>query len=290
MNQNSSNKGKYVAWIIMPLIITFIIQIALYIIGFQGVTAYVMAHFKGGSLQDLFQKCLDTMDSHTFYSIFQVSYAIVAIIIFGCIYKKMFKADQKYKPFSTSLNPSMTICGTVILTLALQYICIYILLSLIVAFPNLYIEYVELLKEAGLDSSINIFMAIYAVVLGPICEEFIFRGVTLSAGLKAFPAPIAIILQALMFGLYHQNAIQGCYTFVFGLALGYVMYLYDDLLITILIHVVYNILGTFLSGLLPMGGDSVVNFFAWMLGSLIVAYFAIVLLRRASAKVNNVKL
>ena len=288
MNQSNSNKGKYVTWVFLPLILAFIIQLALELMGLQGIMVYVMASFKGGSFSDFNQEVMGRFLGHEYHNLFLVTYSIVAILVFGYIYKKMFRSNQKYKPFDTSLNPSMTICGMAILTLALQYICVYVLLSLVVAFPKWYLEYAELLKEAGLDSSLSIPMAIYAVVLGPICEELIFRGVTLSAALKAFPVPIAIILQAVMFGAYHQNTIQGCYTFVFGLALGYVMYLYDDLIVTILIHMVYNIFGTYLSALLPKGGSTAVSYFAWFLGSLIVGYFAIVLLRRASAKVNNV--
>ena len=287
MNQNKSERGRYIAWVFLPIIIAYAIQIILEIMVAQGAVVYVMATFKGTTAAELIQDFNVKLSSGTFNSLLQVLYAAVIAIVFGFIYKKLFKKGSKFEFFKSSQNPSMTICGIVLFAIALQYICVYLMSAIVVAFPDWYREYVELLESAGISDSMSLLTGIYAVLLGPICEELLFRGVTLSAALKSMPAPVAILLQALLFGAYHRNMLQGSYTFVFGLAIGYIMYLYDDIVITILVHMLYNILGTYLSRFLPTGGNTVISYFSWLLGSLIVGYFAIMLLKRGSAKVNN---
>ncbi|WP_406544522.1 type II CAAX prenyl endopeptidase Rce1 family protein [Pseudobutyrivibrio sp.] len=287
MNQNKSEKGKYVIWVFLPIIIAYVIQIILEIMAAQGAVVYVMAMFKGTTGAEMIQDINDIIASGTFNSLIQVVYAIVIAIVFGFIYKKIFKMDSKFEFFKSSLNPAITITGIVLMAIAFQYICTYLMAAIVVAFPDWYTEYMQLLENAGIGESMSLLMGLYAVLLGPICEELLFRGVTLTAALKTFPVPVAIVLQAVLFGAYHRNMLQGCYTFVFGLAVGYIMYLYDDIVIAIIIHIVYNILGTYLSRFLPTGGNTVISYFSWLLGSLIVGYFAVILLKRGSAKVNN---
>ncbi len=287
MNQNKSEKGKYVKWVFLPIIIAYVIQIILEIMAAQGAVVYVMAMFKGTTGAEMIQDINDIIVSGTFNSLIQVVYAIVIAIVFGFIYKKLFKMNSKFEFFKSSLNPAITITGIVLMAIAFQYICTYLMAAIVVAFPDWYTEYMQLLENAGIGESMSLLMGLYAVLLGPICEELTFRGVTLTAALKTLPVPVAIVLQAVLFGAYHRNMLQGCYTFVFGLAVGYIMYLYDDIVIAIIIHIVYNILGTYLSRFLPTGGNTVISYFAWLLGSLIVGYFAVMLLKRGSAKVNN---
>ena len=98
---------------------------------------------------------------------------------------------------------------------------------------------------------------------------------------------MAIVVQAIMFGVFHMNKLQGIYAFVLGLGLGYIMYLYDSLIITIIIHILFNFIGTIGSELLPMGGDAIISFFFCSLASLIASYLAIICLKKSSALVNN---
>lgn len=285
MNQNN-NKGKYIAWIFLPIILSSCLQVCIEFVGIQGIAVYVMSTFKGKTLHDLFQLLSDSLLNGIFNDLIQVSYAVLVIILFGFIYKKMFKKDNKFGFFKSSSDPKITFAGMVLFVVAMQYICVYLMAALSIAFPEWLLTYTTILKSAGIGSSMSILTSLYAIVLGPICEEILFRGITFSAGRQAFSGPVAIVIQAVLFGIYHRNMFQGCYAFVFGLGLGYVMYLYDDIAITILLHIAFNILGTYGSKYLPMGGNTVGGFFVWFLGSLIAGYAAITLLKKSSAKVN----
>lgn len=57
-------------------------------------------------------------------------------------------------------------------------------------------------------------------IIGPIVEEIIFRGAILNELNRKYNITIAIIVQALLFGLIHMNLIQSTYAFVIGLLLG----------------------------------------------------------------------
>ena len=66
----------------------------------------------------------------------------------------------------------------------------------------------------------NIPGLLYVVLLGPILEEIIFRGAILRA-LEPFGKNFAIVVSALLFGLYHLSLFQGIFAFFIGLVLAY---------------------------------------------------------------------
>lgn len=63
-------------------------------------------------------------------------------------------------------------------------------------------------------------MVLIMGILGPFCEEFVFRGILFGSFRKSGRPAAAIVLQALLFGLVHLNFNQFCYAFVIGIALG----------------------------------------------------------------------
>ena len=88
------------------------------------------------------------------------------------------------------------------------------------------------------------------VILGPITEELIFRGLVHTRLRRAFPPLVAALLSGVAFGIVHGNMIQFFYAAALGVVLGLVMERYDSLLPCILIHIVFN--GTsFLVTLIP---------------------------------------
>ncbi|AYE35235.1 CPBP family intramembrane glutamic endopeptidase [Clostridium septicum] len=91
----------------------------------------------------------------------------------------------------------------------------------------------------------NIFVAILVVgIIAPIAEEFIFRGVIYRALKKNMSIVSTIIIQAILFGIFHGNLIQGMYTIPLALVLGYVTYRTNSLLPAIMIHIVNNTAAT----------------------------------------------
>ncbi len=77
-------------------------------------------------------------------------------------------------------------------------------------------------------------------IAGPIIEEIIFRGLILKELGKNMPDVPAVIIQAVLFGIYHLNLTQAIYASVLGAILGAVCLWTRSIWGPILIHVFYN--------------------------------------------------
>ncbi len=83
---------------------------------------------------------------------------------------------------------------------------------------------------------------IFAAILAPVVEEFLFRR-TLIDRMRPYGEKLAVILSALLFGLFHGNLSQFFYAFFVGLVLGYLYLRSNRLRYTILLHAMANTLG-----------------------------------------------
>ena len=78
------------------------------------------------------------------------------------------------------------------------------------------------------------------VIIGPIMEELMFRGVIYNRLKRFNEEKIAMYITALMFGIYHFNLVQGLYTFVLSLLLTYVLEKYNTIIAPMVVHIVAN--------------------------------------------------
>ncbi|WP_237049009.1 CPBP family intramembrane glutamic endopeptidase [Mogibacterium pumilum] len=88
-----------------------------------------------------------------------------------------------------------------------------------------------------------LFLAI--VVIGPIIEEILFRGIIFSSfenvtGISWLP----VIITGVMFGVWHGSFIQGVYTAIVGIILTYYMKKCRSLVYVAIAHGVNNLSGT----------------------------------------------
>lgn len=77
------------------------------------------------------------------------------------------------------------------------------------------------------------------VVIAPVFEEFIFRGVLMDA-LKPYGNGLAIFVTGILFGIYHGNFNQLFYTAAIGIALGYIANVTSSIFPTTIIHAMFN--------------------------------------------------
>jgi len=81
--------------------------------------------------------------------------------------------------------------------------------------------------------------ALLVAVLPAIFEESVFRGVLMQS-LRRFGDGFALVMSALLFGLYHLNFVQMPYAIMLGLCLGYFTLRTGSLWCAVLIHLVNN--------------------------------------------------
>lgn len=190
-----------------------------------------------------------------FNTCIMILYTIICIAIMGLWYYSRCGGDFLPKPSRTF--HVMELLGIAALVPGMQFFSSYI--SGIVGFlvPEWMEQYQKLMENAGLDSDIGPLMICYAVILGPVCEELIFRGVTMRLFKQALPFWLANLFQAFLFGLFHMNWIQGIYAFTLGLVLGYICEKGGSIYHSIFFHILFNFWGTILSQLIGDIKDTV---------------------------------
>lgn len=91
------------------------------------------------------------------------------------------------------------------------------------------------------------YLIILAVgIIGPICEEIIFRGGAMNALRRESNPTVAIIISGLVFGIVHGIPLQILYASVIGIILGIVFHSTKSLLSVIIIHIVNNIFSDYI--------------------------------------------
>lgn len=87
------------------------------------------------------------------------------------------------------------------------------------------------------------------VVVAPVVEEVIFRGLIMTRLSQAMPGWLAVVLSAAIFGLCHGNPVWFGYAFVLGALFGLMDLRAESILPSILGHIVFNSFSQILSAL-----------------------------------------
>lgn len=103
------------------------------------------------------------------------------------------------------------------------------------------------------------------VILGPITEELIFRGLVYTRLRRATTPIVAALLSGVAFGIVHGNMIQFFYAAALGVVLGLVMERYGSVLPCMIIHILFN-------------GISFLPYYELEVGGLLALYVACVLI------------
>lgn len=159
---------------------------------------------------------------------------------FGCGRSKV-TGESARRVFSPQ-----TLLVVLIIAVGLNYGINCLLQLVYVMAPQALESYQQMMENAGIGT--DVWSNVAAVILAPLGEELIFRGVAFYYARKAVSGMenpkaafwIANGFQALLFGIYHMNLIQGIYAFVIGLALGYLCQRYRSVIPGMLAHLVFN--------------------------------------------------
>lgn len=84
-------------------------------------------------------------------------------------------------------------------------------------------------------------------IIGPVLEELLFRGAITKALLQQYSPTKAILISALLFGVFHINPAQILPAFLIGILFAWTYYKTGSLIPCILMHVLNNSLAVYLS-------------------------------------------
>lgn len=156
---------------------------------------------------------------------------IIFIPIFYSEYRKYYVDKEKY-----SIH---TICFVVIISFLLSSI-----LNFVIILCKTYFK-------IHMTSSITITGIVATGIVGPILEEFLFRGVVYEKLRYIFKEKSAFYISILIFALFHTGGIfQVFFAFIIGFYLTYIYRQYKDIRLSMLAHIIVNMASILLSPLI----------------------------------------
>lgn len=251
-------------------VLFLVIQSIVSVLGTSIVTVGIMAEYDVSTItqEELTNLLLDSgaMTVMLFFAILITG--IVALIWYKAGYVKKYtkenRMELKEKAGNVKIIGSLILAGIGCYSLAILIASVIALIS-----PAAMDNFNNMMSSATGGNAVLSFLTV--VILAPIAEEVIFRGIIFRKLLITNSAKVAIIAQALLFAFYHFNIVQGIYVLPIALVLGYTAYKFNSVLPCILIHAMNNLMPTFVS-LLPEALQSVAVFAALAVICIVAIY------------------
>ncbi len=161
--------------------------------------------------------------------------AMGAVFVFAHFLRKKETGQNSYN-FKIA---SPKIIVVVVVTIIALHLGLIAPLANLIPMPDFFREiFMQLFSNAGFFSFLT------AVILAPVIEEIIFRGIILDGLLKKYSPQKAIIISSLLFGIVHLNPWQFVAAFLIGIFIGWIYYKTGNLSLAIIIHLINNLLGS----------------------------------------------
>jgi uncharacterized protein len=120
--------------------------------------------------------------------------------------------------------------------LTILFIIVIDPINLLIPVPEWFSEIMQKMISKSLFSFTQV------VLIAPVFEEIIFRGVILDGFLKIYSPKKSIIWSSILFGLIHLNPWQALGAFFIGLFIGWIYYRTQSIIPGILIHFTNNLI------------------------------------------------
>ena len=230
--------GKFLGCF-LPVIVALLCQISVSVFFSMGYGVYMEVKMASLGITDLVEqeaylaKAMGSADVIMLITAF----ATAGTLLIGALWYRGYKpaADWKLKE---TVNGKL-IAALACLGLSLQFLISMCLNVVYPVLPQSLTDQYNALMESLLGGNIWLSLLV-TVILAPLAEEFLFRGVTMKKAQKIMPFMAANVLQAFLFGVYHMNLIQGVYAFVLGLILGFTAEYFHSIWAAILLHAFVN--------------------------------------------------
>lgn len=109
----------------------------------------------------------------------------------------------------------------------------------LIPFPDSWWDTYEA-SSSVLPTQVSVLAVLTTAVVGPIAEEFCFRGLLYTRLSQGMPAVLAAVFGAFVFGLVHGTALWFCYAFLLGLFMTWLFHRFGSLWASILFHMSFN--------------------------------------------------
>ncbi len=174
---------------------------------------------------------------------------VVAAVWYYFGYARKAKADPDRKTFKKSFKGWPD--AVLILTGTLTVSCLAGTLNdVIYRLSPKTAEGVSDMLNIALGGGTEILGILSAVVLAPVFEELLMRGIIFNRSKKVFGAIGCIAVTTVLFSLMHMNIVQGIYVIPLGIFFGYVAYRYNSVFLCMICHAINNLVGVMLPNII----------------------------------------
>lgn len=164
---------------------------------------------------------------------------ILAILILWLSFKlrkKKFVEEAGLRPFDVKFWPAILL-GAVGLCLFVNFG-----MQLLPIPEDVLAEYAE--ASESLMEGPFFMLLLSNVIMAPLIEEILFRGLVFTRLQRVMPLWAALVLSSFFFGLMHGQILWVCYTTLVGMMLGFVAWKTDSTLAPMFMHFAFNLFGT----------------------------------------------
>ena len=211
--------------------------------------AYSKFEGTGMTTEQISEYIYNNLDTISVSIVGTVLSAIVAVLWYKLVYCRKY-SFSKFKETCSRMISGGSVFGLFFAALGLFYISNLLVALIGIISPKVIEDYSDLMKSAGLENTAGFGTIFLTVVLAPINEECIMRGIIFRRLKKCMVPVAAIVLSAIYFGVFHLNIVQGVYATLLGLFMAYLAYKYDSIIPSLVFHAMFNGLN-FVLPLLP---------------------------------------
>lgn len=257
---------------LLPLLITIVLQnlLMIPICGIAVIVIRLKNDPTGISFAEILNELFSLFSSSWFIIFASMIYSVTALFIFGFWYRKKIAPTQERIAARSAFNPWIVV-SLLLLSMGLQYVVSYLMTFIGILRPDWMQSYTDLIDTAGISTP-SLLTLFYSIMIAPISEELIFRGVTLGYAKKTLSVTGAVCLQAVLFGIFHMNIIQGIYAAFLALFLGYLCEAGGSIVIPMLFHAFFNLFGTLAGTGMYYHIDQPFFFLLWLTIGVLLTY------------------
>ncbi len=209
-----------------------------------------------------FSQLYDT--SLTFASSFAVFYSVISVGGAFLIGSKLFKHSKALGKINYNAPQDKTKAVLLVLMgfggcLVANYVTVFF--RVFAEAIGVYSDYNALDDPQSILDVIMIFIC--SAIIPPLVEEFAMRGVLMQS-LRKYGNAFAIVATALIFGIFHGNAVQMPFAFLCGLFIGYAVIASESLWTGIIIHGLMNAMSSVSSALIYFFDEYTSNTFFYV--------------------------
>ena len=187
----------------------------------------------------------DKMSEHSGLLTAATYFAMMGTAIVLTLLHRSKRNTQPLKLFrSGRINSPLILSGIILI-----FISGIVIEPVINMFPD---KYMDMLNDTIGTNGWSILMT---VIMAPVMEETLFRGIIQSSVSQRYGAITGIVLSSLIFGAFHIIPQQAVNAFVVGLILGYIYYRSGSLSTVIFIHAANNAIAMLTLQLLGPNAD-----------------------------------